>query len=220
MELVAFRDIRLRVGRRQDDRGDHFQAVILLDVSQNLAAIHFRKVQIQQDNIRTRGIAVDPLVSQKGHGLHAVRSDMQVDGRVGVAEGFLRQPDIAGIVFDQQNFYGHVCFSDGRHDFLLLSARAKRKVEPCPGLESTEMTPPCLSTIFLQMANPIPVPANASRLCSLWNMPKILSKYCGSIPSPLSFTAKSHCLPPFLAAEMCTRGTPDFWYLMALPTRF
>ena len=86
--------------------------------------------------------------------------------------------------------------------------RVKReaKVEPCPGCDSTEMLPPCRSTIFLQMANPMPVPANSSRLCSRWNMPKILSKYCGSIPSPLSCTENIHCFPPFLAAEMWTFG--------------
>ena len=36
---------------------------------------------------------------------------MQTDGPVGVAEGFLRQPDIAGTVFDQENLYGHIVFS-------------------------------------------------------------------------------------------------------------
>ena len=86
--------------------------------------------------------------------------------------------------------------SDGFHDVLSLPAKAKRKVEPCPGCDSTEMLPPCRSTIFLQMANPMPVPANSSRLCSRWNMPKILSKYCGSIPSPLSL----HREDPFLPA--------------------
>ena len=72
--------------------------------------------------------------------------------------------------------------------------------------DSTEMLPPCRSTIFLQMAKPMPVPANSSRLWSRWNMPKILSKYCGSIPSPLSFTENIHFLPPFLAAEMWILG--------------
>ena len=61
---------------------------------------------------------------------------------------------------------------------------------PCPSSDSTQMLPPCRSTIFLQIARPMPVPANSSRLCSRWNMPKILSKYCGSIPSPLSLHRK------------------------------
>ena len=34
----------------------------------------------------------------------------------------------------------------------------KLNVEPLPGSDSTQMRPPCLSTIFLQMASPIPVP--------------------------------------------------------------
>ena len=47
---------------------------------------------------------------QEGHGLHAVGGHVQAHGLVGVAEGFLRQPDIAGTVFDQEHFYGHVFF--------------------------------------------------------------------------------------------------------------
>ena len=81
-----------------------FRLVIFLDVSQNFAAIHFREVQIQQDKIRAWGLAVVPLMSQKGHGRHAVGRHMQIDVRFGVAEGFLRQPDITGTVFDQKNF--------------------------------------------------------------------------------------------------------------------
>ena len=30
-------------------------------------------------------------------------SHVQMDGRIGVAERFLRQPDITGTVFDQEN---------------------------------------------------------------------------------------------------------------------
>ena len=33
-------------------------------------------------------------------------------GPVGVAEGFLRQPDVAGTVFDQENLDGHAVSSD------------------------------------------------------------------------------------------------------------
>ena len=91
---------------------------------------------------------------------------MQMNGFIGIAEGFLRQPDIAGAVFNQQNFYGHTFSSDQFHQFLSLPARANRNVDPCPGSDSTEMLPPWRSTIFLQMAKPMPVPANSSRLCS------------------------------------------------------
>src|SRR5680860_384773 len=165
-------------------------------------------------------MVVGPLSSHKSHGLHAVGSNMQLDGSIGSVEDFLGQPDITGTVFDQENIPELTVLLHDFHDFLPLPFKAKRKVEPCPGFDSTEMLPPCRSTIFLQMANPMPVPANLSLLCSRWNMPKIFSKYCESIPSPLSCTENTHFFLPFLAAEMCTRGTPGLWYLMALPTRF
>jgi hypothetical protein len=85
-----------------------------------------------------------------------------MDGHVGLAEGFLHQPDITGIVFDQENLCGHTPLL--RRAFVVFSPflpKQKRKVEPCPGCDSTEMLPLCRSTIFLRMANPMPVPANS-----------------------------------------------------------
>ena len=107
---------------------------------------------------------MDALAPQESHCLHAIRSHVQVDRFVCIAKGFLRQPDIAGAVFNQKHFYWHAISSDELHHLLRLSAKAKRNVEPCPGSDSTEMLPPCRSTIFLQMAKPMPVPANSSRL--------------------------------------------------------
>ena len=106
LQLIAFHDVRFRLGRGQDDRRDRLQAVISLDVGQNLAAVHPGEIQVQQDQVRTRGIGVGAFVPQKGHGLHAVGSHVQADRPVGLAERFLRQPDVTGTVFDQENFYG------------------------------------------------------------------------------------------------------------------
>jgi hypothetical protein len=55
--------------------------------------------------------------SQNGHGRDAVGSNVQMDIRIGIAEGFLRQSDITGTVFDQENFHGHSLSSCGFHDF-------------------------------------------------------------------------------------------------------
>src|SRR5476649_2210720 len=147
-----------------------------------------------------------------------------MDELVNRAEYFLHQPDVSGTVFDQKDLNcGTLSFGGFHnflHNFLSLSVKANRNVDPRPGCDSTEILPPCRSTIFLQIAKPIPVPANSSRLCSRWNMPKIFLKYRGSIPRPLSCTANIHFFPLFLAAEICTLGTPALWYLMALPTRF
>ena len=48
-----------------------------------------------------------PLPAEKSHCLYAVGSDIYVDGAVGLAEGFLGQPDIPWAVFDQENFFMH-----------------------------------------------------------------------------------------------------------------
>src|ERR1700685_56296 len=65
LELIAFRNIHLRVGSSQDDGRNRFQTFVLLNARQNLAAVHFWEVQIQEDKIRARGINVDPLALQK-----------------------------------------------------------------------------------------------------------------------------------------------------------
>ena len=41
----------------------------------------------------------------------------------------------------------------------LFMGSVTMKVDPSPGLLCASMAPPCLSTIFLQMARPIPVPS-------------------------------------------------------------
>jgi hypothetical protein len=90
---------------------------------------------------------------------------------------FLREPDIAGAVCHQQNFDGCRVCSNRFHYFSFISGRAKQKVEPFSGCDSTQILPPIRSKSFLQMANPIPVPSNSSRPCSRWKRTKIRSKY-------------------------------------------
>jgi putative ABC transport system permease protein len=73
-----------------------------------------------------------------------------------------------------------------------VNVRVVEIVEPLPGSDATDILPPCRSTIFLQIARPIPVPANSSRLWRRWNIPKMRSKYWASMPSPLSLTENFH----------------------------
>ena len=42
----------------------------------------------------------------------------------------------------------------------------KRKVDPSPGFDSTQIRPPCRSTILAQVARPRPVPGNSSPSCN------------------------------------------------------
>ena len=101
--MVAGHDIHFRVGRGQYDRWDRFQPVILLDKNENLPPIHFRKIKIQQNKIRARGIGVGALAPQELHRLDAVHGYVQADEYIRIAENFLCQPDIARTVFNQEN---------------------------------------------------------------------------------------------------------------------
>jgi hypothetical protein len=51
--------------------------------------------------------------------------------------------------------------------------KVKKKVEPSPGSDSTQIRPPWRSTIFLQMARPMPVPGYSFIVCSRWKISKI-----------------------------------------------
>ena len=56
----------------------------LREASQNLAAIHLWKVQIQRDKVRSWSIGMRRLLPQKSHGLHSVRGHVFMDGAVGL----------------------------------------------------------------------------------------------------------------------------------------
>src|SRR5262245_35108164 len=93
------------------------------------------------------------------------------------------------LVLDDENAF---------HQAARLAASARtgssmRKVEPWPGLDSTQMRPPCISTIFLAMASPSPVPPLVLVFESSiwWNSSKILSFSSGGMPGPVSLTASA-----------------------------
>jgi len=69
---IAIFDIRRRIGCSEDDRRDCLQAAIILEVRQDLAAVHFWQVQIQQDEVWTSSVGVRALLSKEGNSLHAI----------------------------------------------------------------------------------------------------------------------------------------------------
>jgi hypothetical protein len=62
--------------------------------------------------------------------------------------------------------------------FVPLHGTVNRKVAPSPGCDSTQILPPCFSTIRLQIASPIPVPG-ISVLCKRLNTPKMRCVWSG-----------------------------------------
>src|SRR5262245_23701491 len=63
-------------------------------------------------------------------------------------------------------------------------------VEPLPTIDSTQMRPPCISTICLAMASPRPVPpfALVRELSIWWNCSKMRFCSCSGMPGPVSAT--------------------------------
>src|SRR2546422_9974014 len=55
--------------------------------------------------------------------------------------------------------------------------RVKKKVAPLPGSDSTQIRPPWRSTIFLQIASPMPVPEYSRRWGNGRKPPKIRSAW-------------------------------------------
>lgn len=73
--------------------------------------------------------------------------------------------------------------------------------------------------ILLQSDRPIPLPLYSFLLCNCWNITKMRSKYCGSMPMPLSRMENSH-LSSFCSQPMWIWGVLSLLrYLMALVTR-
>src|SRR5271167_5110828 len=67
-----------------------------------------------------------------------------------------------------------------------------RKVEPSPSTDSTEIVPPCISTMRLEIARPSPVPPfwRVFELSICWNSPKIRSWSASAMPGPVSRTVR------------------------------
>jgi hypothetical protein len=79
------------------------------------------------------------LAPQELQGLYAVGRQMHLDGPVDVAESFSCQPDITGIVFDQENLNRSLLFPDDIHRFFSMPAMKKHGVKTGAVREVTEM---------------------------------------------------------------------------------
>src|SRR5262245_59884369 len=107
-------------------------------------------------------------------------------------ERLQREIEIHRIVFDQQNRTYR-----GVHGTLSCRTNAGRgnstkKVAPAAGTDSPQILPPILSSTFLTIASPAPVPSKSSCRTSRSNRPKMRSWYFISNPIPLSVTSMSH----------------------------
>ena len=102
MQVIGLQDILFILRGGQHHHRDTSQPRIVLNLRQDLAAVLFGEVEVEQNQIRTRAISVLALLPQEGHGLHAVGDDVDVIAQLAFLEGFLGQAHVPGVIFDQQ----------------------------------------------------------------------------------------------------------------------
>src|SRR5262249_23479178 len=121
---------------------------------------------------------------------------------------------IVQLIFDHQD----ALFRHGAACFATMIGRVNEKVDPRPGFDSTQIRPPCISTIRLAIDRPRPVPplVLVDELSACWNSTKILAWSAAAMPGPVSCTATVN--EPS-AAEALTATSPASVNLMALPTK-
>src|SRR6266404_887260 len=196
---------RQRIGSDGDHRNG-FQRRIGLDAPRRLVAVHHRHLDVHQDQV---GLVLGRLCN-------ALDAVMCFDHVVaGHAQKIAQDLAIVFGVFDNEYLLAHAASSIG----AALIGTETLKVEPEPSSDSTEMRPPCSSTMRREIDRPSPVPPflRVLVLSTCWNSSKILAWSAGAMPGPESTTDMSK-RSPFCAARIST--PPWSVNLMALPTRF
>jgi len=108
-------------------------------------AVHYRQLDVHQDE-------VGPLLCYGDERLLAVLHLR--DLKIGRGQHIANDLPIIRLILYHQNALGHAsstCRST-------ITGSVKVKVEPCPGCDSTQIRPPCISMMRLDMASPKPVP--------------------------------------------------------------
>src|SRR5437899_3424506 len=172
VQVVDFVDVLFGLRAGDDHHRDAAQLGVLLDFRQDFAAVLPGQAQVEQDEIGPRRIGVFALAVQAGQRLNAIRRPGQMV-RMVVAQSFPGQPHVAGVVFDQQYLHELLSsFSAHARRLLRPVGMVNLNVAPSPTFDSTQILPPWRSTIFFEMARPMPVPGYSFRGCRRWKMTK------------------------------------------------
>ena len=165
MLVVGVEDVVLRRRGRQHDDGDPPQVRVALHLGEHLAAVDAGQVEVEQHEVGPRRGSEVALLVEELERLDAVARDVQPRPRVrGLLERLLRQPDVGGVVLDEQDVdetaVGH-------------AGSVKRNTVPPSSLGSTQIRPRWVATILAHTASPIPVPSCPA--AARWNGSKIRS---------------------------------------------
>src|SRR5512146_57921 len=228
-EPIAPDDVRLQPRRREHHDWDVDQRRVALDTLQRFAPVHLRHVEVEENQPGTRSRAslsreLATLV-QVVEQLLAVLDEPKLVRNVRVLQRLLGQhPVVLIIVADEDRdrnlmlvLHHHGTYSPA----ACVTGRVTMNVAPWPVVLVAAMLPPCRSTIFRQIARPMPEPSYCARAWSLSNMRKIFSPCSSLNPIPLSDTVSVQIPSPEVDAPRRTTGGESFRRnLKALPNRF
>ena len=132
--VICSRSLRGIRGRNDKDKGV-CALTALAHMLQHLAALLFRQIDVQNDEGGTGhvGVAVGPI--EKSYCLLSVLGDMKRKREPGGLHRLLDQKHVRFIVVDNKHMK-----SDWRR-MLCQTGRVKRKVDPRPGSDSTQIRP-------------------------------------------------------------------------------
>src|ERR1051325_8691263 len=171
MQVVRAQDVLLRLGGGEHDHRDALQALVGLDLLQHFAPVLLRQVEVEQDDVGARHLAVLAAAVQEFHRFDAVLHPVQRVVDLALLQRLARQSLVTRVVLDEQDLDGGTSVGHGNSFF----GSVKWNWLPSPGVELTQMRPPWRSTTFLQMASPVPVPGYWPMVCCRWKSMKMRS---------------------------------------------
>jgi hypothetical protein len=101
VKIVAVHDVARGVRGREHDDGDPAQFLVVLDLGQHSPSVHARKVEIEEDQVRTRRLGVDPLTPKEVKGLDPVGRHVETTHGSDRPQGLLGQVHVGRVVLDQ-----------------------------------------------------------------------------------------------------------------------
>src|SRR5262249_20909184 len=165
-----------RVRGHHDER-DGAKIRVCLDPAGRLVAVHSRELDVHQDEIGAlRPCEADPILT-------GLRLD-QLEARLGEEEA--QDPPVLLVILHDQDPLAH----ERATDRSTRKGSVNRKVEPRLSADSTQIRPPCISTMRFAIARPRPVPPffRVVELSACWNSSKIFAWSASEIPGPVSAT--------------------------------
>src|SRR5262249_14822321 len=131
--------------RRDDDDRDVTERWVALDAAGGRVAVEPRELGVPQDQVGALPLRPGyPLLAPPR--LHHLVLD--------AVQEVAQDPPVVLLILYHQNTLAHLHYSFAS----TRTGRVKRKVEPWPRLDSTQMRPPCRVMIRRAIASPRPVP--------------------------------------------------------------